>query len=299
VHRMLSWIAAIAVLTSTVPAKAADSVAGWVRLPTDAETGQAWPTRGPHTALGGQARILCVLTAEAVLRDCRVIFETPPGAGFGAAAMSLIPRFHLKPATHEGAPVGSSVVIPVAFDMPAWPRRGPGASDLLAAWPREAFRRGTGGVVWLHCLTTAQGGVNQCRVASETPAGQGFGAAALSLARTIAVTPAGHLGRAVDGEVDLPVAFANPDWVGSTTWLPWEPRDAPASLLDWLLRAGFAVLLLGGLAQLARGRPFPRGTNPILHWGFATALSVGLSVLVMVDLFAVSRAVAGILAGPG
>lgn len=300
-HRIISWIAAGSVLiVASAPARAvaADTFPDWLRMPTAEETQNAWPSQDSRNALGGKAEIGCTLTAQGDLRNCRVIFETPANAGFGAAALSLIPKFHLRPATHDGRPVDAGVVIPVAFDMPAWPDRAPPMPDILAAWPHDAFRHGVGGVVQLHCLTTAQGGVDHCGVISETPAGQGFGAAALSLAPKIGVTPAGHLGQATDGVVDVPVVFANPDWIGGATSLPWKLAGAPATPLDWFIRIAAPLALLGGLAQLVNGRPFKRETRPILHWGWAVFLSVWFSVFTVTDAFAAWRVIGRLLAGP-
>lgn len=56
----------------------------------------------------------------------------------------------------------------------------PTPEQFAAAYPRDAHGEGR---VYLSCGLTAQGRLQGCQVVSETPAQQGFGRAALSLAR--------------------------------------------------------------------------------------------------------------------
>jgi len=59
--------------------------------------------------------------------------------------------------------------------------RTPNANDILLAYPREAFRNGLNGTVVLDCASGTDGGLIDCRVVSESPAGHRFGLAALRL----------------------------------------------------------------------------------------------------------------------
>ncbi len=63
-----------------------------------------------------RAKMQCTVTAEGRLSDCRVISESPPGMGAGAAALRLARLFKMKPHTVDGRPLaGGTVVIPLVF----------------------------------------------------------------------------------------------------------------------------------------------------------------------------------------
>jgi protein TonB len=83
----------------------------------------------------------------------------------------------------------------------------PSQSEFKRAFPEKADRKGVGGKAVLQCVFTAAGRLSRCVVASETPAGLGFGEAALKLAplfRAVA-TPAGAT---LQGEpIMAPIAF--------------------------------------------------------------------------------------------
>ena len=69
--------------------------------------------------MGGEARIECTVSAAGLLAGCKVLAESPQGAGFGEAALALAPKFAMKTVTPSGRPVaGASVVIPIRFQTP-------------------------------------------------------------------------------------------------------------------------------------------------------------------------------------
>lgn len=86
--------------------------------------------------------------------------------------------------------------------------RSPTAQDLAAAYPDAARRAGVAGRADLSCVVTADGSLDGCKVALETPADQGFGAAALTLAPLFKLDMASATGGAAKGKrLRLPLRF--------------------------------------------------------------------------------------------
>ena len=63
---------------------------------------------------------------------------------------------------------------------PGWTQR-PTSRDMYQAYPPEALKQKIEGDVLLRCTTQPDGSLADCAVDSETPAGHGFGPAALML----------------------------------------------------------------------------------------------------------------------
>ena len=65
------------------------------------------------------AEMSCTVMASGKLDACRIVSESPPGMGFGAAALKLRSVFRMSVTTEGGRPVGGAIVnIPIRF-MPA------------------------------------------------------------------------------------------------------------------------------------------------------------------------------------
>lgn len=77
--------------------------------------------------------------------------------------------------------------------------RGPSTAELRALHPREAFRRRQGGSARLSCQIRLDRLLEGCTVVSETPAGMGFGVAALSATRYFRFEPPVRNGQRVAG----------------------------------------------------------------------------------------------------
>lgn len=83
----------------------------------------------------------------------------------------------------------------------------PTAESLKAVWPREALRKGIGGVADISCAVTVQGTLRDCVVNSEDPPNMYFGMAALSMTPQFLFTPATHNGQPVESRVRFPIRF--------------------------------------------------------------------------------------------
>jgi protein TonB len=109
--------------------------------------------------------------------------------------------------TAEILPTPKVVAGPTLIQNPDWVSR-PTALQMTRNYPEIAMENGVSGRVVLNCGVTASGGVANCQVLSETPAGQGFAAAALKLAGFFKLSPRTENGKAIDGAlVRIPLVF--------------------------------------------------------------------------------------------
>lgn len=96
---------------------------------------------------------------------------------------------------------------PSVIRNPQWVRQ-PSAAQMERAYPRGAAQEGLSGRATLVCTVQASGEVAGCAVSSETPEGEGFGRAALSLSRYFRLSPRTVDGAAVEGaRVTIPLTF--------------------------------------------------------------------------------------------
>jgi TonB family protein len=90
----------------------------WIRIPTGQEAADAYPPAAMARGIEGHTNMTCVVTAAGTLISCRITEETPPGAGFGEAALLLADKFVMSPKTDGGRPVqGARVAVPIAWKL--------------------------------------------------------------------------------------------------------------------------------------------------------------------------------------
>jgi protein TonB len=90
----------------------------WLSQPSADEMSRYYPERAIDRGLTGQATLFCSVVASGKLADCRVIDQTPAGAGFGDAALKLATFFRMSPRTVDGKPVdGGLTRISIAFKL--------------------------------------------------------------------------------------------------------------------------------------------------------------------------------------
>ena len=94
---------------------------------------------------------------------------------------------------------------------PDWLEK-PSGEDMSAFYPRRAERHDLNGRATLKCQVDAGGSLVNCKVLAESPQGEGFGAAAISLSRKFRMTPPrGDIGP-TPPEVTIPIVFQIPDY---------------------------------------------------------------------------------------
>lgn len=246
------------------PAPPADTHADWLKQPSPDALMSVWPRPAVYYGEGGRAVIGCTVTVQGLLRDCRVLFEDPVESGFGPAALQLSSQFMMKPAMRDGRPVESLARIPIVFKSfrPKGPIRtqlvipsvlldaAPTYAQVAAAYPQKARAKAVRGLASLRCVISPAGEVKNCVTLSEAPAGEGFGAAAKSLAPHFHAPAKLKDGTATEHAfTQITVAFvpemlsaATPPVIGKPNWLskPSGPQllsgmpntaDTPDSIL--------------------------------------------------------------------
>ena len=91
----------------------------WTALPTPADMAAVMPAAAAKAGVY-KARVVmeCQVVAEGALAGCAAQTETPPGLGYGDAAIRLASAFRLSVWTDEGLPsIGGKVRVPIRFDL--------------------------------------------------------------------------------------------------------------------------------------------------------------------------------------
>jgi TonB family protein len=225
------------------PKHAVISNPGWLAKPTRL----VYPPLALRAHVSGSARTQCVVTAAGTLADCQVILETPPGYGFGQAALDMMGQFRMQPLSPSGQSVGGArVIIPFRFQYPGdpsppLPASTPQADEGLPGpltpplsiggksyweqtpqqfaryYPDRAQRLNMSGEASLKCVVTDNGRLTACEIVSEAPEDFGFGQAGLAVSKLFKMHPATIDGRPVGGasvviriKFELPSAGPSP-----------------------------------------------------------------------------------------
>jgi hypothetical protein len=209
--RTLAPIASLIAVCAGTPA-AAQTI--WTSAPTAAEMAAAYPAKAKAEGLGGGVELMCAAGRDGAMTACDVMAESPRGYGFGSAARRLAQQ-SLRAA---GVAKDAEVRIPITFSpdlakggtmtvkTPTWAAL-PSVTDMQAAVPMT--EGGPNDVrVTLVCDVQAGGSLSGCAVDREQPAGQGFGAAILTLAPKFKVELMSAEGMpTVGAKVRVPVRF--------------------------------------------------------------------------------------------
>jgi periplasmic protein TonB len=179
-----SWPAAVAAPAPAASAagsrrwKTATGVLGaWAVLATGLLAYQAMrrpapQPPAPHTLPAAPARPAPITITPALAMAVRpqpAPAEIPPARPIAQARAAAATR-----------PLADPLPRGEAIEDPVW-RSYPGQADIMRLYPQRAVRQDLRGLTALECLVLPDGGLSDCVVADEKPAGFGFGRAALQL----------------------------------------------------------------------------------------------------------------------
>lgn len=203
----------------------ADAV--WVEQPDARTIERYYPARAVANNVSGKAVLDCLVNVDGTF-DCEIGSEEPSNWGFGAAAIEVAKYFLVAEKAVNGMRTADGrITVPVTFaprncaatpspialgdatlvTAPLWLKK-PSAGERARYYPRRALERGKRGHANVRCLIALSGALTNCVTTSETPAGWGFGDAALRLAQEFQTAPQSAIGEPTAGRVvDLPITF--------------------------------------------------------------------------------------------
>jgi TonB family protein len=196
----------------------------WVRTPTGDDFGDYWPAGA--TPEGGKTVVHCNVTNRGLMQGCTLTAESPPGHGYGGAALAIALTFVMRPMTVDGEPVGGGEIsIPIRFaaGAPSLPQAAqlkvfssapwisaPSSEQMAAAFPQSEIGRIGSAHVVMRCGISGGGVLANCFSTSELPSGHGFVHAADSLLKDFRLPPAIKTNSYNDFRVDVPFDFRDP-----------------------------------------------------------------------------------------
>ena len=221
---MRIYLAAVAALALCAPARADPPARTAAPDPPLAD----YPKGALAAGVEGEATLRCARNAHLALTNCVLVSESPPGQGFGDAALAMAARSPDNPKLNVTEPaLTAAAPVTVRFRLHP-PSIDPDLADMAHVlkapkiaylpsnevmaryWPDRDLRAGISGTGRIHCRVTRQGRLTDCTVLEETPQGHDFGAAASLVAeREYRLTPQLYDGQpSDDGEANLSIEFA-------------------------------------------------------------------------------------------
>ena len=167
----------------------AETLLGAALTPMSIPFGCHWPATGAH-ALKERLTMLNVVPVSSARRKL----------GLGLAGIIALAG---AGAVWAANPPSGSLV-----ERPTWVEK-PTLQDLVAVYPKAAEKADVTGMVMMACGVRQDGRLHACAIRQETPAGHGFGRAALKLSPRFRMEASQPDGRPTGGmEVTIPIKFA-------------------------------------------------------------------------------------------
>jgi hypothetical protein len=200
------------------------SAVPWLAAPSASEMSAAYPKSAIGKVASAHVIVRCAIRSDGALESCNGVSELPSGQGFLGSAYSLTKEFRLPPAKKGDSYNDLRVDVPFDFRVPGeaappveihdplWIKQiDPNSIQKLfpEAAAKAGYKTGRGSV---ECTVAADGTLTGCAIATEDPAGFGFGDAAMEVAGVMQMSPWTKQGAPVEGaRINLPIKFVLPD----------------------------------------------------------------------------------------
>jgi TonB family protein len=190
----------------------------WWKAPDFDQLIANYPAQARRAGVPGRVTLMCDYSKTGGLSACEVHEEAPKRMGFGAAARKLSPSFQGPSLSPELQRREIKAMVNVTFPTsalagerrvgkPTW-RQLPTVADVAKVYPEAARKAGIAGSALVKCRVVADGALEGCQPVRETPDGQGFGAAAASLAQLARMSVWSDEGLpTAGGDITIPFRF--------------------------------------------------------------------------------------------